>query len=167
VYILHEWRANFHTLAGEIGHKEVHEKGQGKRLHNRSLDIASERLGLYGKVDLVEDKSDSVYPVEYKKGKLGEWLNDKIQLCAQALVLEEELQKDVSYGYIFYVSSHRRKKVEFTSDLSERTKRTIREISALVAQAIAPKPHYIYKRCSPCSIQPICLPWEVEKLNSC
>jgi CRISPR-associated exonuclease Cas4 len=164
-YILHEWEDNYHTIEGELQHKRVHQVGTQKvrgRFHNRSVEISSGRLGLYGIVDLIEKSSGAVFPVEYKKGRMSDWKNDQLQLCAQALVLEEQLGIELEVGYIFYLSSRRRMKISFTPELRRKTLQTAEELRLLTEKESAPPPHWTKKRCEPCSIKDICLPQEIE-----
>jgi CRISPR-associated exonuclease Cas4 len=88
------------------------------------LYLYSEALRLSGFADVVEERAGVLVPVEYKHGLQGQWLNDQVQLCAQALCLEERrLGKPLmAYGYIFYVGSRRRVKVTFTQQLRARAR---------------------------------------------
>jgi CRISPR-associated exonuclease Cas4 len=111
-----------------------------------------------------------VIPVEYKHGHLGNWLNEHIQLCAQALCLEER-QPDrppIAYGYIYYVASRRRVQVPFTPQLRSRTRATITEAFRIAASETPPPPltGKLATRCPPCSLLPLCLPEEVRQLTS-
>src|SRR5260370_20861304 len=83
------------------------------------LYLYSEDLRLSGFTDVIEEQGGLLIPVEYKHGQQGEWLNDAIQLCAQALCLEERLpgKAPIPYGYIFYAGSRRRGQVEFSAQL--------------------------------------------------
>ena len=115
-------------------------------------------------------------PIEYKKGKMGEWLNDHIQLCAQALCLEEMLGCSIPHGYIFYFGSARREEVVFTDDLRQRTEETIHQAFMLLEQKKLPPPLVgkqtkrralpsLHKKCRDCSLEPLCLPREVLALT--
>ena len=120
-FVQGEWKDNVHTTEGKIKHERVDKPVRGRKERDKIVTrrqyIASENLGVAGYVDLLEEKKGKIYPVEYKKGRGGGWLNDKIQLCLQAMVLEETLGRKIPFGYIYYISSHRRRKVEFDDDL--------------------------------------------------
>jgi len=109
-------------------------------------------------------------PVEYKHGKEGKWLNDHIQLCAQALCLEERLPEraPIPYGYIFYYGSRKRVQVLFTPMLRAKTQATI-DLAFRAATANTPPPPLEGKlaaRCRDCSLISLCLPEEVKLLTA-
>src|SRR5205814_5761818 len=106
----------------------------------RRVWIWSSRLKLSGFADVVEECEGELTPIEYKKGKMGEWLNDHVQLCAQALCLEEMLHCSIEYGYIFYFGSAHREKVVFTAELRRHTEETIQQAFALLEQGKLPPP---------------------------
>ena len=90
-----EMEVNAHVLEGQIKHERAHAGGveqTGDELTLRRVYIYSDRLRVAGFADLVQTEAQHLVPVEYKKGKMGKWLNDHIQLCAQALCLEERLE---------------------------------------------------------------------------
>jgi hypothetical protein len=92
MFVEHEYADNEHTIEGSLGHTRVHTEGQtsrGELFQLRSAYLYSRRYGICGRADLIEEHDGTVYPVEYKKGRLGNWTNDALQLCAQALCLEE------------------------------------------------------------------------------
>jgi len=126
---------------------------------------------------VVEEEDDQLTPIEYKKGKMGEWLNDHIQLCAQALCLEEMLHCAVPRGYIFYFGSARREEVPFSETLRQHTEATIRQAFALLDQSELPPPLIgritkrtplptLHPKCKDCSLEPLCLPREVFFMRS-
>ena len=98
------------------------------------------RLKLSGFADVVEESEGQLTPIEYKKGKMGEWLNDHVQLCAQALCLEEMSGCSISHGYIFYFGSARREEVVFTEALRQHTEETVRLAFSLLERGILPPP---------------------------
>jgi len=126
----------------------------------------------------VEESEDKLVPIEYKKGKMGEWLNDHVQLCAQALCLEEMLKCRIPLGYIFYFGSARREEVVFTEELRRHTEETIRLAFTLLEKGVLPPPlvgkqtrrtatalPVLHPKCRDCSLEPLCLPREVLALE--
>jgi len=112
---------NHHTLRGDIVHEHADLAGcevvKGVTLL-RALPVWSERLGLNGKCDIVEQRADgTLVPVEFKLGKRRQWQNDDAQLCAQALCLEEMFGVTIPRGAVFHANSKRRRDVEFTPEL--------------------------------------------------
>ncbi len=169
-----EMLINEFVLEGTLVHQRVHQAGthttaEGE-IQTTRLYLYSETLHLTGFADVIEEQTGMLIPVEYKHGKQGMWLNDAIQLCAQALCLEER-QPDkplLPYGYIFYVGSRRRVQVNFTAELRERTLTTIAQ-AFQVAKLDTPPPPLTGKlvvRCPHCSLVPLCLPDEVKLLQS-
>lgn len=123
----------------------------------RALPLWSQRLGLTGKADIVEFHDGIPYPVEYKHGTKKNNSFDDVQLCAQALCLEEMTGKDVPQGAVFYHTSRRRRPVEFTSTLRTTVYNTIAEIRKLLISGITPKAVYDDK-CRSCSMIEECIP---------
>ena len=173
-FVQGETLVNEYVLEGTLAHQRVHQEGthamaEGGMQITR-LYLYSEALHLAGFTDVVEERAGVFIPVEYKHGQQGQWLNDQIQLCAQALCLEERQPGKplIPHGYIYYVSSHRRTEVKFTTELRNKTRATI--IQALkVAVLETPPPPLSGKlvvRCPPCSLLPLCLPEEVRLLQS-
>jgi CRISPR-associated exonuclease Cas4 len=103
--------------------------------------------------------------VEYKRGRKGRWDNDRIQLCAQALCLEEMTGRAVPQGEIFYWRSRRRVAVPFDDDLRAQTEAAVQKAWALLAEGRLPAPIDNRQKCRQCSMQPICLPDEVTQLG--
>jgi CRISPR-associated exonuclease Cas4 len=120
--------------------------------------VFSERLGLSGKCDIVEQHSDgSLCPVEHKKGRRRRFENDDAQLCAQALCLEEMFGRPVPGEAIFHAASKRRREVEFTARLRELTEDAVTELRRLVDAGTVPLA--VFKpACEECSLYRICLP---------
>lgn len=116
-----EMRVNEHVEEGKIKHRRVDQPMQDRserdKLVSRRQYLASEKLGVSGFSDVIEEQDGILYPVEYKKGKTGNWLNDKVQLCLEAMLLEEATGKSVPHGYIYYIGSNRRRKVDFDDEL--------------------------------------------------
>ena len=160
--IVEGWReANVHTDRGDIVHEHAdlpgYEVAKGVKLL-RALPVFSERLGLNGKCDIVEQRPDgSLFPVEFKLGKRRKWENDDAQLCAQALCLEEMFGVPVPRGAIFHADSKRRREVEFTAELRQLTENTASELQRLLAAETLPAA--VFKpACEECSLYETCLP---------
>jgi CRISPR-associated exonuclease Cas4 len=172
--VLGEFLENHHTLEGTLRH-ERSDSGQATTEHGlitlRRVWVWSKRLHVSGFADVVEERASQFTPVEYKKGKMGEWLNDHVQLCAQALCLEEMLGCTIPQGYIFYFGSARREEVLFSKELRQRTEETIRLAFTLIEQDELPPPlsgktrrsplPTLHPKCRDCSLEPLCLPREV------
>jgi len=160
--VVEGWReANEHTVLGDIVHEHAdlpgYDVAKGVKLL-RALPVFSERLGLSGKCDIVEQHSDgSLCPVEYKKGKRRQFENDDAQLCAQALCLEEMFKLPVERGAVFHAESKRRREVEFTSELRTLTGEAIQQLHRLLALEQVP-PAEFKPACEECSLYRICLP---------
>ncbi|HXK33093.1 MAG TPA: CRISPR-associated protein Cas4 [Dehalococcoidia bacterium] len=156
---------NVFTVRGALAHERVDIPGgelvSGVR-YERSLPIWSERLGLIGKADLVEFRRDGPYPVEYKVGRRrpvrgGRFRPEDLQLCAQALCLEEMLHTPVPRGAVFYWTTRRRHEVDLTEDLRAAVAGAIAAIRQyLRAQQLPPAPNDA--RCRECSLRISCLP---------
>ena len=152
---------NHHTLRGDIVHEHAdlagYEVVKGVTLL-RALPVFSERLGLSGKCDIVEQRADgSLLPVEFKLGKRRQWENDDAQLCAQALCLEEMFNAGIPRGAIFHAQSKRRREVEFTPELRTLTEAAIQQLHRLLALEQVP-PAEFKPACEECSLFKICLP---------
>jgi CRISPR-associated exonuclease Cas4 len=162
IFMDHEFVDNIHTQRGTAEHDRADQSfhvctAAGVRLEY-ALPIWSQRLGLSGRCDVVEFHSDgTVYPVEYKHGKKQKWLNDDLQLCAQALCLEEMLNVQIECGAIFHKGSMRRRDVEFTPELRASVATTAGAIHALLAKDQLPAP-INNQRCPECSMKNSCLP---------
>ncbi len=156
-----EFTDNIHTLRGNAEHEKVdgihHETSNGRRIET-ALPVWSDQLGLIGKCDIVEFLSDGTpYPVEYKHGPKHTWLNDDIQLAAQAMCLEDMLNRPVPKGAIFHVGSRRRREVGITPELRRLVGETAEAIRAMLAAGKLPPP-VNDARCRECSLKDICQP---------
>ena len=169
-----EMLVNEFVLEGQLAHQRVHQAGthttaEGEMQTTR-LYLYSEALRLTGFADVIEERAGVLVPVEYKHGQQGQWLNDHIQLCAQALCLEERQPGKplIPYGYIFYVGSRRRVQVTFTPQLWARTKAAIAQALQVAARETPPPPlsGKLVVRCPKYSLLPLCLPEEVRLLQS-
>jgi len=150
---------NLWTTRGRIAHERVHsgeattEDGIPIR---RDVSLVSERLGLVGRADLVEMRPEGPYPVEYKSGRRHGDYPD-LQLCAQALCLEEMTCKAVPRGAIYHVASRTRREVELGEPLRQRTMALIEAIRQMLRSQTLPPPA-ADQRCRRCSLQEVCLP---------
>jgi CRISPR-associated exonuclease Cas4 len=131
--------------------------------------LKSARLGLTGKADVVEfNRTDSSiqkwapFPVEYKRGKPKKDLSDKVQLCAQAICLEEMLNIDIPSGALFYRKTRRRLEVAFDEELRHKTMEAAEQLHAMIKSGITPPPEYA-KKCDTCSFFSFCMPKAMEK----
>jgi CRISPR-associated exonuclease Cas4 len=169
IHIERAWEENLFTAEGRILHEKV-DSGEdcvraGRRIA-RSLPLRSLQLGLLGIADVVEfgtDKSD-VYPIEYKRGrsKAANW--DRIQLCAQAIALEEMLGVSITEGAIFYGKTRRREVVMFDAALRAETIGASERLHILIASSQTPAAQYDAK-CDACSLIGLCMP-ELPKNKS-
>jgi CRISPR-associated exonuclease Cas4 len=165
IHIEQVFDENVFTLRGRAVHERV-DSGEaslndGVRVE-RALPLWSNRLGLTGKSDVVEFHGDVPYPVEYKHGAKREKEHDDLQLCAQALCLEEMMGVPVPRGAIFYHGSRRRREVEFSPELKARVEDAIQSIRRIMASGKLPAP-LNDKRCKNCSLMEACLPSAVAE----
>lgn len=142
---------------------------RGRMKIEYGLPLKSSVLGITGKADVVEfhlkeglEKLWIPFPVEYKRGKPKKNLSDKVQLCAQALCLEEMVCVKVETGALFYGKTRRRLDVVFDENLREFTMRTSEELHDMIASGITPPPHY-KKKCDTCSFLTLCMPKTIGK----
>lgn len=158
---------NQYTIEGTSLHERVHTlsaENRGETYQVRSIWLKSEQYQLLGKADLIEETDGQFYPVEYKRGDKGEWENDAMQVCAQALCLEEMTQTTVSRGYVYYAASHQRQVVEIDAGLRERAIALISEIVQLFTTGKRPEAVYT-PRCRGCSLYSQCLPQAKDKVR--
>ncbi|MBO3458935.1 CRISPR-associated protein Cas4 [Aetokthonos hydrillicola Thurmond2011] len=162
-----EFVDNQYTIEGTSLHERVHTLGQTHRdetLEIRAIWLKSEKYQLVGKADLIESRNGELYPVEYKRGKKGEWDNDELQVCAQALCLEEMTGKPITEGYIYYAHSHQRQLVEINEELRQSAIATIKAVQILLSTGVMPKPVKT-NRCNGCSLKIQCLPSTADKVK--
>mgnify|MGYP001392121119 CR=1 FL=1 len=173
IHIEQVWNENRATAEGRIMHERVHEEQRESRGDVRieyGIPLRSLRLGLIGKADVVEfhrlDKETrQPFPVEYKRGKPKLDHCDMIQLCAQAMCLEEMLSISVPKGAIFYGRTRRRFDVSFDNALRNETEEAAKRARQLINSGITPPPVY-EKRCESCSLIGECLPKKIGKKSS-
>ncbi len=163
-----EFVDNQYTIEGTSLHERVHTVGEGHREETwqlRAVWLKSERYQLIGKSDLIESVDSQVYPIEYKRGNKGEWDNDELQVCAQALCLEEMLGQAVTLGYVYYAHSHQRQLVEISAELRQTAIATIQAVKTLLETGLMPEAVYS-QRCKGCSLYSQCLPQAAKKVGS-
>lgn len=177
IHMEQQWAENVHTVTGELMHKKAHDPYLTEKRKDtiivRALPVSSRELGISGECDVVEfHKCEdgiqlhghrglySVFPVEYKKGKPKLTEEDKLQVVAQALCLEEMFSTRVAQGAIFYGETRRREQIEITEELREEVIHMLAEMHQYYARKYTPKVKPS-KVCNACSLKDICLP----KLN--
>ena len=174
IHIEDQWAENYRTVDGHLMHKRVHDQefreSRGDRLTVRGLAVHSARLGVSGQCDAVEffkapagvplqgrDGLWLPYPVEYKRGKPKEHSADELQLCAQAMCLEEMLCCPVPEGALYYGEPRRRTVVSFTEELRRQVQDSLAEMHELYQRRYTPKVKPS-KACNACSLKDLCLP---------
>lgn len=174
IHIENQWADNFHTVDGTLMHENVHNQelreSRGDKLIVRGLAIRSTRLGVSGQCDAVEFlRAPSgiplhgreglwlPYPVEYKRGKPKDSDMDALQLCGQAMCLEEMLCCEVPEGALFYGEPHRRTVVRFTPALRGQVESALAEMHTLAQRRHTPRVRRT-KACAACSLKELCLP---------
>lgn len=174
IHIEQQWSENFRTADGRAMHANAHNgslnETRGDVIITRAMRVCSAELGISGECDVVEFHRDpngiplygksgryNGLPIEYKRGSPKENRCDEVQLCAQALCLEEMLCCDIRYGYLFYGEKKHRFKVEFTDELRAQVKSAIKEMHALFDRHYTPKVKRS-KSCNACSLKDLCIP---------
>ncbi len=156
---------NLYTLRGRRLHERVHEPGadweDGIR-RVRGMPLFSLSLGLTGKADLVEFHGETPFPVEYKTGPTRDRRHEALQLCAQAMCLEEMLGVVVPAGAIFAHGSRKRTEIRFDDELRARVPEAVQAVRAMLAGTVLP-PAPNDSRCPRCSLFDACLPSVVEQ----
>jgi len=173
IHVEQTWTESGRTAEGRIMHERVHEESRESRGDVRidyGVSLRSLRLGLIGKADVVEfhrrpDGAWLPFPVEYKRGKPKADDCDKVQLCAQAICLEEMLSVAIPEGALFYGQTRHRLDVIFEEALRRKTEETAQKAHDLVASGRTPPPVY-EKRCESCSLMAECLPKTIQKRRS-
>lgn len=168
------WEENVATVEGRLLHERTHEQATGSRRGVRvvtGMPLRSRALGLVGVADLVElhpgpDGRPRAYPVEYKRGRPKPHRADEVQLCAQALALEEMLGTDVPEGALFYGKERRRTVVRIDAELRALTLQVAEEVRAALRAGATPPPVYEKRRCEACSLIELCRPKALGKTRS-
>lgn len=183
IHLEQQWEENRLTAEGRVLHDRVHDTGSESRpgiLITRTLPLRSHRLGLTGQADAVEFHAAApnseppgislpgrpglwrAFPVEYKRGKPKPDACDEVQLCAQALCLEEMLHTSIPAGALFYGTTRRRTDVPFDLHLRALTEDLARRMHQLWATRVTP-PAVYSKKCDNCSLYNRCLPRAASK----
>lgn len=167
IHVERQWFENLFTAEGRVMHDRVDKGGNQDRGAVRieyALRLVCRKLGLVGQADVVEfhrsgtDRNVWVpYPVEYKRGKPKRDSSDKVQLCAQALCLEEMLDIAVPEGALFYGKTRRRQNVVFDAELRRQTTQTANRLRCMIQDRRTPEPFYT-KKCESCSFLDFCMP---------
>jgi CRISPR-associated exonuclease Cas4 len=160
------WAENRATVEGRLLHERadggVAESRPGIRVL-RDVEIRSEAYGLHGVADVVELRGGQPRPVEYKRGRPKAHRADEVQLCAQALCLEDMFACHIPSGDLFYGESRRRLTVELDDDLRALTIQTARSIRKATSAGRAPGPVFTASRCDACSLKEACRPEALER----
>jgi CRISPR-associated exonuclease Cas4 len=160
IHIEQTYDENLFTLRGSRVHRQAHEESveteRGVRIA-RGVPLWSDRLGLHGKSDIVEFHGETPYPVEYKSGSRRTWRHEAIQLCAQAMCLEEMLAVPVPEGAVYYAASRRRREVRFDQAIRVETEMAIEAVRVLLRGTRLPEAVHD-ARCRQCSLYDACLP---------
>ena len=179
IHIEQLWSENLRTVEGNLFHKRAHDEQirekRGNVLILRGLPVASSAMGLSGQCDVVEfhqnqngislakeDGRWQPFPVEYKKGSPKNNDADMLQLCAQAMCLEEMLFCTIEEGALFYGETRHRVSVFFTEGLREKVKKAADEMHQMFQRGHTPKVKPT-KSCNACSLKEICLPVLMKK----
>jgi CRISPR-associated exonuclease Cas4 len=165
------WIENQFTAEGKVLHQRVDQPDKQKRgdiRTVRSLRLSHSALGIEGVADVVEyhrqpDGSEQPYPIEYKRGKPKAHRADEVQLCAQALCLEDMEGVAVPAGALFYGEVRRRHGVEFELGLRELTLQTIQACRDIVQSKVTPKAVYQAGKCKNCSLIDQCHPQDFAR----
>lgn len=190
IHLEQQWVENTLTAEGRLLHERVDHPMSESRRDLRiatAVRVTSLCLGIIGVMDMLElQKVDGTlnaqgvktaaklkglsgywkpFPVEYKRGRPKSHRADEIQLCAQALCLEEMLDLQIKAGALYYGSIRRRTDVEFDDDLRDLTHKVAEEAHAMIDSGITPSPFY-GKWCESCSVQELCQPKVVGKNRS-
>jgi len=174
-----EFEESHDTVKGKTTHRRVDERkgkapdpddaNEEETFHARSVYLSGEKIGLVTIIDVMEGEGKVATPVDYKKGKApdiaeGAWEPDRVQLCAQALVLREN-GYECEEGIVYYAGSKRRVPVDFDDILVKRTVELIREFRECVSSGVIPPPLTDSPKCPRCSLVGICLPDEVSAMG--
>ncbi|GAA0314081.1 CRISPR-associated protein Cas4 [Psychrobacter aestuarii] len=160
------WAENVFTAEGQVMHEKVNSGGHDTRGNIktvRTLPLGHRALGLEGVADVVEYHTDDTgaqipFPIEYKRGKPKSHRADEVQLCAQALCLEDMHGCTVPRGALFYGKTRRRHLVDFDDTLRQLTLTAIQECRHIIDSKQTPPPTYSTSKCRNCSLKDICHP---------
>ena len=166
IHIEQTWTENVLTAEGRVMHERAHDGGnetRGTLRIVRGLRLRSLRLGISGQADVVEfhrqgDGAWLPFPVEYKRGHPKTNDCDRVQLCAQALCLEEMKGVPIASGALFYGETRRRCDVPFTHELREKTVALCARLHTLIDAGKIPAAEYVNAKCARCSLLETCIP---------
>jgi len=161
IHVERLWAENAATAEGRIMHEKadsgkVDRRGELQTL--RSVQLRSFALGVAGVADVVEKRGNALTPVEYKRGKPKAHRADEVQLCAQAMCLEEMFGVDVPEGILFYGAVRRRHPVILDAELRALTVQVAQDAREMVRTALTPPPVWEAKLCGACSMADLCRP---------
>jgi len=179
IHIENQWEENYRTVDGEILHQNVHNpyfsEKRGDLITKHAVRVFSSKMGISGECDVLEfHKSENginlfgydgfwmPYPVEYKRGKPGTTDGNVLQLCAQAMCLEEMLCCNISQGALYYGEIRHRETVVFSDELKKQVIQFINEMHDYYSKGYTPKAK-LKKSCNSCSLKEICLPKLLKK----
>ena len=161
IHVERVWAENRATAEGRVLHERADgghpESRDGARVL-RAVQVASEAHGLHGVADVVEMRGGIPYPIEYKRGRPKAHRADEVQLCAQALCLEEMTGHAVPEGALFYGKTRRRKVVAMDAGLRAMTLSVAAEARAAIDGGVLPPPVHVPRRCDACSLIELCRP---------
>jgi len=169
---------NADTLDGQFQHRNVNveagalpDPGQPveERLHARSVMLSAPVVGLIARMDLIEADGKKVTPIDYKRGRAPDvaeraWEPERVQLCAQAMILEEN-GYEVERGILYFVISKQRVEVPIDEELRARTRELLAELRSNSEKLEPPPPLVDSPKCPRCSLVGICLPDETNLLR--
>ena len=169
IHVEQSWAENHATADGQVKHARVNELGEEVRRGVRTvtgMPLRSFRLGVSGVADVVElrsegqgrAKTERPYPVEHKRGRPKSHRADEVQLCAQAMALEEMFEVEIPEGALFYGTPRRRTVVVLDAELRALTAATAQAVRACLAAGTTPSAVYEAPRCDPCSLIELCRP---------
>ena len=167
IHIEQVWKENFFTAEGKVLHERVDvERHESRRLFRQEFGMAIRSIerGLIGKCDLVEvylapdGGVAEAIPVEFKRGKGKEEDVDRVQLCAQALCLEEMFSIEIPRGQLYYLQEYRRTSVEIDGALRAETVGLADRIRSLLNAGATPPALYERRKCDRCSLVELCMP---------
>lgn len=174
IHVEQLWSENVFTAEGRLLHEATAAAGTETRRGVRTvtaMPIASHRLGVSGVADVVEMHKDEAgrwrpFPVEYKRGKPKAHRADEVQLCAQAMALEEMFGLEISQGALFYGQPRRRTGIVLDCELRQLTQEVAVAARALIASGATPPAAYEKRKCGACSLMELCRPRETNHTRS-
>jgi len=170
IHLERQWRENSFTVEGRLAHERSDQPADAPRKGVRTvtaMPLRSSRLGVSGVADVVELYPDGEgwrpFPVEHKRGRPKAHRADEVQLCAQAMCLEEMFGRGVECGALFYGKNRRRKAVTFDEELRTLTAETAQAAHAMLASGVTPRAIYDAGKCERCSLIDLCRPKSFDR----